>query len=154
MIKMILVLACTIKFRLECMDSKGAYLQSRSIDRDMYIRPPKELDLSRKILWKLQRMLYGKTEAKRQCAEVIEGWMVHEARFERIRGVDQLYVSRDHTGKLILLAAKVTDDIFIAGSITEMNRFSEQISLKYKVRKNHWWQDNIQWMLRIPKRYR
>lgn len=36
---------------------------------------------------------------------------------------------------MIFLATKVTDDILIAGSITGMNHFCEQISRKVNVRK-------------------
>lgn len=61
--------------------------------------------------------------------------MVRKAHFERLRGIDQLYVKRDHTGKAVLLAAKSTDNILIAENITGMNRFSQHISEKVKVRK-------------------
>lgn len=80
-------------------------------------------------------MPYGITEAGRQSARVIERWMIREALFERVRGMDQIDVEQDHTKEAIQLAAKFTNDTLISESIIEMNRFSQKLSQKFKVRK-------------------
>lgn len=56
--------------------------------------------------------------------------------FERILGVSQLYIKRDRNRNIILIAAKVTDDILFAGKISALHHFTAVISKRYSVRKS------------------
>ena len=47
---------------LEALDVKAAFLQSRKINRDIYIVPPVEAELMGK-LWKLKKTAYGLIDA-------------------------------------------------------------------------------------------
>lgn len=71
-----------VLFRLGCIEINDACLQNSPINRDIYVRPLKELGLARSILWKLQRMQYTIKDAGRQWAKVIDGWMIQEAYLE------------------------------------------------------------------------
>lgn len=64
-IRLTLSMSDTMGIRIGCVDVKEAYLQSGSIKRLIYVRPPKEL-AKRGILWRLNKMPYGITEAGRQ----------------------------------------------------------------------------------------
>lgn len=50
-------------------------------------------------------------------------------------GLSQLYIKRDESGNIILIAAKLTDDILLFVPIPELVAFSNLISGRYKVRK-------------------
>lgn len=47
-----------------------------------------------------------------------------------------MFIKRNEKGNIILIAAKVTDDILLAGPIEELNKFTTAISTKYHVRKS------------------
>lgn len=49
-VRMLLSLTTLFRFRLACIDIKGAYLQSGQIKRCIYVRAPRELGLGREIL--------------------------------------------------------------------------------------------------------
>lgn len=134
-IRLLLSIASILCFRLGCIDIKGAYLQSGPIKRTIYVRPPSELDLPRHILWKLRKLPYGITEAGRQWAKEIESWLIEKAGFRRVKGLSQFYVKRDDKDRIVMIAAKVTDDILIAGSIPALTNFATHICKRYKVRK-------------------
>lgn len=46
----------------------------------------------------------------------------------------QLYIKRNNYSKIILIAAKVTDDILLAGLIPKQTAFPKAISSRYKIR--------------------
>lgn len=58
--------------------------------------------------------------------------MARKAHFERVGGIDQKHVKRDHTEKGILLVANFTEGILMAGSITEIYCFSYKIFRIFK----------------------
>ena len=54
-------------------DIKSAFLQGKTLDRDVYLIPPKEAHTERGKLWKLKHCLYGLNDAARQFyASVVE----------------------------------------------------------------------------------
>lgn len=135
-IRMICSIASILMMKLGCIDIKGAYMQSGPIKRDIYIRPPRECNAPRGILWKLTKLPYGITEAGRQWAKVMEGWLIEEARFERVCGISQFFVKRNTEGKIIMILAKVTDDMLIAGSIEEIKNFITQVEKRFPISKS------------------
>lgn len=134
-IRLLLSLVVILRFFIGCVDIKGAYLQSGSITRLLYVRPPRECGGMRGKLWKLLKLPYGIPEAGRQWAKAIESWMIDTAGFQRVFGVPQLFSRRDSAGDIILLVAKVTDDILMAGTKEAMQQFSEEISSRFTVSK-------------------
>lgn len=59
--------------RLECIDIKGAYLQSGPNLREICVRPPREIAGGRKKLWRLLKLTYGISEAGRQLVKKLRG---------------------------------------------------------------------------------
>lgn len=74
-IRLLLSMAIFLQLRLGCIDIKGVYLQSGPIKRRIYVRLPPELGSPRNILWKIQKLPYGFTEAGRQLAKENESWI-------------------------------------------------------------------------------
>lgn len=134
-IRLFCSMAAVLQFRLGCLDIKGAYLQSGPIQREIFVRPPKECGSIRGMLWRLVKMPYGISEAGRQWAKVFEGWILQEAAFERVFGVSQLFVKRDTSGNITMILAKVTDDLLIAGEPAEIRRFIEHIGERFPISK-------------------
>ena len=65
-IRLFLGIAAALRWIVKTTDIKSAFLQGRELDRDVFIRPPKEAGVKPGIVWKLNRCLYGLTDAARQ----------------------------------------------------------------------------------------
>jgi hypothetical protein len=57
-----LSVAANDEFELESVDIRDAFLQSKDINRDVFVEPPKDLKKEGK-LWKLKKSLYGLDDA-------------------------------------------------------------------------------------------
>lgn len=138
-IRLLLSIITVLGFRLGFADIKGAYLQSGPIQRDIFVRPPKEWQGARgmlwRVLWRLTKLPYGIVEAGRQWQKTVESWMLSEGDLETVFGLSQLFVQRDATGKVILLVAKVTDDFLIGGNVKDIRNFIEKMKRRFAVGK-------------------
>jgi len=134
--RLTLSIAAIALFSIGCVDIKGTYLQSGPIQRDLYVRPPREWKGPRGVLWKLLKLPYGICEAGRQWAKTIEQWLVEQANFHRVYGVSQLYVRRGPEEEICLLLAKLTDDMLIAGNDRDIREFIAQIGHRFETRKS------------------
>ena len=63
--KALLAIATTEGWDIKTTDIKSAFLQGNKLERDVYVKPPKELGLKNKLL-KLNTCLYGLKDASRQ----------------------------------------------------------------------------------------
>ena len=63
--KVFLAVAANESFELESVDIKAAFLQSKVLDRDVFLEPPKDLK-KEGIIWKLKKPLYGLNDASRK----------------------------------------------------------------------------------------
>ena len=52
------------KWQCQAIDIKTAFLQGKTLEREVYLKPPKEF-LSENIVWKLKKAVYGLNEASR-----------------------------------------------------------------------------------------
>lgn len=53
-------------------DIKSAFLRGKILDRDVYIKPPKESKTSKAIIWKHKHGLYGLKDGARQFYESVK----------------------------------------------------------------------------------
>lgn len=58
---------------------------------------------------------------------VFERWLFEETKFEMVTGLSQTFVRRDRNECISMMFAKVTDDIPMAGSIEDMNSFTDYL---------------------------
>ena len=64
-IKLLMALSAIFGFKLESIDIHTAFLQSKVLDREVFVEPP--LDVKKQgILWKLKKPLYGLDDASRK----------------------------------------------------------------------------------------
>ena len=64
-LRVVLLAVVTNKWVLQSLDVLAAFLQSNEIERNVYIKPPKEM-CPDQLLWKLKRPLYGLKDAPRE----------------------------------------------------------------------------------------
>ena len=62
----VLAIASSTKWVVKTTDIKSAFLQGKELDRDVYIRPPRESYTPSNMIWKLKHGLYGLKEWARQ----------------------------------------------------------------------------------------
>ena len=63
-LRLILAIAVSKKWALNSIDIKAAFLQGNPIERELYLRPPKEASQPGK-LWRLKKVVYGLSDASR-----------------------------------------------------------------------------------------
>lgn len=64
-LRLILNIIATFNWKCQSIDIKSAFLQNKSIDREIYVKPPKEANVPRDKLWKLNTTIYGLSDASR-----------------------------------------------------------------------------------------
>ena len=64
-LRMIFAVAASMKWTINTMDISSAFLQGNKMDREVFVKPPKESNSKGK-LWKLKRCLYGLVDAPRE----------------------------------------------------------------------------------------
>ena len=62
--RLVMTIAASLKWSLNAIDIKTAFLQGNKFDRDVYVKPPREAATQK--LWKLSKCVYGLGDASRQ----------------------------------------------------------------------------------------
>ena len=62
-LRIVLAIISSHQWQASSLDVKSAFLQGNQIDRDLYLKPPKEADTGN--LWKLKTTVYGLSDASR-----------------------------------------------------------------------------------------
>ncbi len=69
-LRLILAIAATNKWNISASDVKSAFLQGNELDRIVLVKPPKELNLQKKLL-RLKKCLYGLRDASKKWYEKV-----------------------------------------------------------------------------------
>ena len=64
-LRLVLNLIAASNWNCQSIDIKSAFLQNKGIDRDVYVKPPKEANVPLDKLWKLNTTIYGLNDASR-----------------------------------------------------------------------------------------
>lgn len=64
--RILLAVASSFQWTVKSIDIKSAFLQGEQLDRDVYIIPPREANVTEGYVWKLKRCLYGLNDAARK----------------------------------------------------------------------------------------
>ena len=65
-LRLFLSICASQNWKLRSTDIRSAFLQGKLLERDVYIKPPKEALVRKGFLWKLRQGLYGLNDAARQ----------------------------------------------------------------------------------------
>lgn len=76
--RMVLAIITSKRWVVKTTDIKSAFLQGKELDRELYIRPPKESITPGNIVWKLKHGLYGLKDGARQFFLRVKEELLHE----------------------------------------------------------------------------
>ena len=68
-VRLIFTLAATNHWKVCSLDIKAAFLQGRQIQRELYMKPPREFGSG--ILWKLNKAMYGTMHGSHNCSNLV-----------------------------------------------------------------------------------
>ncbi len=112
-IRLLLAISAQSKWNISTTDISSAFLQGNLLDRDVFIKPPREANLPGK-LWKLNKCLYGLKDASRQWYFKVVNKLIEQG-FQKCfcdKGV--FFLIKDN--KLIGFVALHVDDFLHAGN--------------------------------------
>ena len=75
--RLFLSIAAIEEWTVKTTDIRSAFLQGKELDRDVYIRPPKESGAPKHVIWKLKHGLYGLKDGARQFYESVKEELIN-----------------------------------------------------------------------------
>ena len=130
-LKVFLAVAANEKFQIKCSDVRSAFLQSETIQREVFIDPPPQRKKPGYV-WKLRRPCYGLDDASRQWFESFKNTLKNLNMTQSRREACLFYLIMD--GKLHGLLIFHVDDILSAGDEV-FETVMEKLRTKYKFGK-------------------
>ena len=129
-----LAIAASKNWTIETSDVKSAFLQGRSLDRQVIIKPPKEANVEKGKLWELKVALYGLDDASLQfffkCKEILIKLGCVQSTFD-----PAFFMKYDEKNQLIGLVGLHVDDFIHAGSREFKETVSNKLELNFKMGK-------------------
>ena len=111
--RLFLSIAAIEEWIVKTTDIRSAFLQGKELDRDVYIRPPKESKAPKHVIWKLKHGLYGLKDGARQFYESVKEKLINLGFIQCKLDPAVFYVHKDK--KLIGMICCHVDDFLHAG---------------------------------------
>ena len=111
---MILAIAASNNWVIKSTDIKSAFLQGQPMEREVFLKPPKESDTQSGHLWKLRRCLYGLNDAARQFYNSLAKTLLEIGCIRN--SLDPALFSVILDGKLVGALVSHVDDFLHAGN--------------------------------------
>ena len=130
--KILMAISANENFKLASVDIRAAFLQSRTLDRDVFMLPPADIKKPG-IIWRLKKPLYGLDDASRKfwlrVKEVLKkmGLKVLEG--------DEAFYYLHKDGKLIGAVITHVDDFTLAGTEDFVNDVIKTVAEELTVSK-------------------
>ena len=119
-LRMVLMLIAANKWNLCSMDIKTAFLQGKKFDRDVFLMPPREARVKEGKIWKLNKCVYGLTDASRVWYLTVREELV-KLGMKPSKHDEAIFTREDDN--LIGIVSTHVDDFCWAGS----KRFEEEV---------------------------
>ena len=133
-VRIALAICAARGWQLETSDVKSAFLQGHELKREVFIKPPKEANVSENMLWKLNVALYGLNDASLQF--FIKSKMVLKQLGCIQSSMDPaLFFKRNHNGELIGLICVHVDDFIHCGTSEFKESVIEELIKIFKMGK-------------------
>jgi transposase InsO family protein len=132
-LRLLLTLATLLSFRIQTTDIKSAFLQGSKLEREVFVKPPKEAESKGK-LWRLEKCLYGLKDASRQWYKKVAD-KLKELGFQPSKYDAGLFF-KIHGGQLIGLVGLHVDDFLTAGNTHFRNVVLPELLSTFKVGKS------------------
>merc|ERR1712002_1265992 len=130
--KLLMALSANYKFKMVSMDIRAAFLQAKTLDREVFVRPPKDIEKEGKV-WKLLKPLYGLDDASRKFYLKVKETL-QKMGLKTLPGDDAVYYEHKN-GELQGLILSHVDDFTIAGRTEFVDRIVTGIKNKFTVSK-------------------
>merc|ERR1712243_204500 len=130
--KLLMALSANFNFKIVRMDIRAAFLQAKTLDREVFVRPPKDIE-KEGVIWKLLKPLYGLDDASRKFYLKVKETL-QKLRLKTLPGDDAFYYEHKD-GKLMGLILSHVDDFTIAGDTDFVKRIVTGIKERFIVSK-------------------
>ena len=115
-------------------DVSTAFLSGKAVDRDLYVRPPRDLKcVNAAVLWKILKSAYGLSEAPRlwymQAKELLG-----RCNFEEVPWAPATFIKKRGTGVVAILCLHVDDGFLAARKGREIQEAREEINKLFSIR--------------------
>ena len=131
-IRVMLATSASCKWDVNSFDIKAAFLQGKLIQREVYLKPPKEAKSPEK-LWKLRKVVYGLSDASRvwylRVVEELSKLNVHVSPYDKAT-----FTLRNSEGLQGIMIVHV-DDFLWAGSDLFISKVINPIKQTFKISK-------------------
>ena len=130
-LRLFLSIMASKNWKCNSIDIKAAFLQGENFQRDVYLRPPPEAENGDKVLWKLNKCVYGLNDAARV-------WYFTVRTFLLKLGCVQLKVDPAgfywyNEGMLSGVLLMHVDDFIWGGSEVFKNKIVESVKCKFEI---------------------
>merc|ERR1712115_241514 len=135
--KLLMALSANFNFKIASMDIRAAFLQAKTLDREVFVRPPKDQE-KEGVIWKLLKPLYGLDDTSRKFYLKVRETL-KKLGLNTLPGDDAVYYQHKN-GKLIGMILSHVDDFTIAGTKAFVNRIIKGLKKKFtvsKIEENH-----------------
>ena len=132
--RLALAIAVSNHWNIETTDIKSAFLQSDNIQRDVYIIPPKEVQTSGRMIWKLNKCLYGLGDAARQFHMSLK-YELKRLGCQQTLLDKTVFFKKNDQGELCGLILTHVDDLLHCGNIDFEKTVMDPLCQRFKVGK-------------------
>ena len=129
-VRLMMALTASMKWEINSIDIKTAFLQGRPFDREVYVKPPKEA-MSGK-LWRLNKCIYGLKDASRQWYLTLRDEVVRNGGKVSMHEPG-LFFTQNKEGSMTGLMPCHVDDLLWAGTNTFKKDVVKKIHEKFTV---------------------
>ena len=115
------------------MDVTAAFLQSRGLGREVYLKPPKEAKCEKNILWKLKKCVYGLNDAARKWFYTVRTFLL-KMNCKQIRSDPAAYYCYNGENLVGVFLMHV-DDFIWSGNKWFENTIINNVRRTFKIRE-------------------
>ena len=132
-LRLVLAISASEKWKLQSIDIKSAYLQSETLDREVFVKPPKELKKPG-LIWALDKPAYGLIDSARNWHCSISNFLTSLGcqRCMYDKALFFYYVGNKLNGLIIMHV----DDFIFCGSLKFNNDVLKPLKTKYDISKH------------------
>ena len=130
--RLVLSISAEYKWTIAQMDIKTAYLQAQGFNRQIFVRPPKEVK-DRSGLWKLCAPAYGLVDSGRLWYRTSDCALISDYHLTRSRYEHTLYYKQDASHSLTFLLVTQVDNYIYTGTENEISSFESFLQDHFKV---------------------
>ena len=133
-LRLILSIMSQNNFDINSMDIKTAFLQGEKIQREVYIHPPKEAKCDKGKIWRLEKCIYGLSDASLHWYRRVKEVMIKTGAVTS--KIDPaVFLWHDKVGNLSGVLACHVDDFIWGGTKVFQETVIKQIRLEFRVGK-------------------